>query len=150
MLCRLLQKRAAALAAQPGADARRRLVAPCASISTLSPPTELTTLPNGLRVASECSYAECDTVTVGVFIDAGSRYEAAENNGAAHFLEHIAFKVDRNAMESSKRVAVKTRTPRTKRRRIDAKAVRTRPQCHISALDLPRTPLRRVRLSRAR
>ena len=134
MLCRLLQKRAAALVAQPRADARRRLVAPCASISTLSPPTELTTLPNGLRVASECSYAECDTVTVGVFIDAGSRYEAAENNGAAHFLEHIAFKVD----------------PRTKRRRIDAKTVRTRPQCHISALDLPRTPLRRARLSRAR
>lgn len=32
------------------------------------------------------------TATVGVFIDAGSRYETAENNGAAHFLEHITFK----------------------------------------------------------
>jgi processing peptidase subunit beta len=27
-----------------------------------------------------------------VWIDAGSRYETAENNGAAHFLEHMAFK----------------------------------------------------------
>jgi hypothetical protein len=29
----------------------------------------------------------------GVFIDAGSRYENAQNNGTAHFLEHMAFKV---------------------------------------------------------
>jgi mitochondrial-processing peptidase subunit beta len=32
------------------------------------------------------------TATVGVWIDAGSRYESAENNGVAHFLEHITFK----------------------------------------------------------
>lgn len=32
------------------------------------------------------------TASVGVWIDAGSRYETAENNGAAHFLEHMAFK----------------------------------------------------------
>jgi len=29
---------------------------------------------------------------VGVWIDAGSRYETSKNNGAAHFLEHMAFK----------------------------------------------------------
>lgn len=29
---------------------------------------------------------------VGVWIDAGSRYENEKNNGAAHFLEHMAFK----------------------------------------------------------
>ena len=29
---------------------------------------------------------------MGVWIDAGSRYETAENNGVAHFLEHMAFK----------------------------------------------------------
>ena len=29
---------------------------------------------------------------MGVWIDAGSRYETPENNGAAHFLEHMAFK----------------------------------------------------------
>ena len=33
-----------------------------------------------------------ETATVGVWIDAGSRYETADNNGAAHFLEHMAFK----------------------------------------------------------
>ena len=33
------------------------------------------------------------TSTVGVWIDAGSRAETAQNNGTAHFLEHLAFKV---------------------------------------------------------
>jgi predicted Zn-dependent peptidase len=32
------------------------------------------------------------TATIGVWIDAGSRFETAENNGTAHFLEHMAFK----------------------------------------------------------
>lgn len=54
--------------------------------------TEVTTLPNGLRVATERSFAECETLTLGVWIDAGSRYEHATNNGVAHFLEHMAFK----------------------------------------------------------
>ena len=30
---------------------------------------------------------------VGLWIDAGSRYETEENNGVAHFLEHMIFKV---------------------------------------------------------
>ena len=29
---------------------------------------------------------------VGLWIDAGSRYEEEHNNGVAHFLEHMAFK----------------------------------------------------------
>ena len=33
------------------------------------------------------------TCTVGLWIDAGSRFENAQNNGTAHFLEHMAFKV---------------------------------------------------------
>jgi processing peptidase subunit beta len=33
---------------------------------------------------------------VGVWIDAGSRYETNKNNGAAHFLEHMAFKGTKN------------------------------------------------------
>ena len=33
-----------------------------------------------------------DTATVGVWIDAGSRYESEVNNGTAHFLEHMSFK----------------------------------------------------------
>ncbi|KAM4720790.1 cytochrome b-c1 complex subunit 1, mitochondrial [Rhinophrynus dorsalis] len=54
------------------------------------PETQLTTLDNGLRVASEESGQA--TCTVGVWIGAGSRYENEKNNGAANFLEHLAFK----------------------------------------------------------
>lgn len=54
------------------------------------PPTTVTKLDNGLRVASEDSGAP--TATVGLWIDAGSRYENEKNNGVAHFLEHMAFK----------------------------------------------------------
>lgn len=32
-------------------------------------------------------------IQVGLWIDAGSRYENERNNGTAHFLEHMAFKV---------------------------------------------------------
>jgi len=53
-------------------------------------PTNVTTLANGMRVASQQTHDE--SVTVGVWIDAGSRYETRESNGAAHFLEHMAFK----------------------------------------------------------
>jgi hypothetical protein len=51
----------------------------------------VTVLESGLRVASEDSGAP--TATVGIWIDAGSRYEDDRNNGVAHFLEHMAFKV---------------------------------------------------------
>ncbi|KAM9327416.1 mitochondrial-processing peptidase subunit beta [Pholidichthys leucotaenia] len=54
------------------------------------PETKVTTLENGLRVASEDS--GLPTCTVGLWIDAGSRYENERNNGTAHFLEHMAFK----------------------------------------------------------
>ncbi|XP_035774372.1 mitochondrial-processing peptidase subunit beta-like [Anopheles albimanus] len=54
------------------------------------PPTDVTRLENGLRVASENSGTE--TATVGLWIDAGSRWESDVNNGVAHFLEHMAFK----------------------------------------------------------
>ena len=30
---------------------------------------------------------------VGLWIDAGSRFETEQNNGVAHFLEHMIFKV---------------------------------------------------------
>lgn len=65
--------------------------------SILPPPLSLqkqhqvSTLANGLRVASE-SVPFAETATVGVYIDAGSRFETDATNGAAHFLEHMAFK----------------------------------------------------------
>ncbi|XP_027908499.1 probable mitochondrial-processing peptidase subunit beta, mitochondrial [Vigna unguiculata] len=56
-----------------------------------APQTRVTTLPSGLRVATESSLA-ARTATVGVWIDAGSRFETEETNGTAHFLEHMIFK----------------------------------------------------------
>ncbi|KAL9186873.1 hypothetical protein ACHAXT_010593 [Thalassiosira profunda] len=77
----------------------RRLSAPAAAAAhatfppylLAAPTTEITTFPSGLRVASETILGS-STATVGVWIDAGSRYETSRNNGAAHFLEHMAFK----------------------------------------------------------
>lgn len=60
------------------------------------PETRVSSIQNGLRVASE-DYG-LPTCTVGVWIDAGSRFETAENNGTAHFLEHMAFKVKTNLL----------------------------------------------------
>ncbi|GJP35824.1 hypothetical protein CLOM_g20345 [Closterium sp. NIES-68] len=60
----------------------------------LIPATRVTTLSNGLRVASEASLHPNapKTATIGVWIDAGSRYESEATNGTAHFLEHMIFK----------------------------------------------------------
>ena len=55
----------------------------------------MTRLPNGLRVVSE-TVPFASTSTVGVWIDAGSRYETDSTNGTAHFLEHMAFKGTKN------------------------------------------------------
>ncbi|KNH07501.1 mitochondrial processing peptide beta subunit [Perkinsela sp. CCAP 1560/4] len=55
------------------------------------PPTTVSSLPNGFRVACE-SIPDSQVATVGVWIDAGSRYETLANNGTAHFLEHMNFK----------------------------------------------------------
>ncbi|XP_003385964.1 PREDICTED: mitochondrial-processing peptidase subunit beta-like [Amphimedon queenslandica] len=62
------------------------------------PKTNVTRLPNGLRVASENSGGS--TCTVGLWIDAGSRFETPETNGVAHFLEHMAFKGTKNRSQT--------------------------------------------------
>jgi predicted Zn-dependent peptidase len=51
------------------------------------------TLPNGLRLLGERSDAR--SVAVGLAFDVGARDEGADEAGAAHFLEHLAFKGDR-------------------------------------------------------
>ncbi len=52
---------------------------------------QITTLSNGLRVVSE-QMPGLGSASVGVWIMAGARHERAEENGIAHFLEHMAFK----------------------------------------------------------
>lgn len=58
---------------------------------TTIPETQVTSLPNGMRVASEAN-PHAETATVGIWINSGSRFETDANNGTAHFLEHILFK----------------------------------------------------------
>ncbi len=52
---------------------------------------QVSTLANGLTVASD-AMASVETVSVGVYVDVGTRHERAEANGVAHILEHMAFK----------------------------------------------------------
>ncbi|HEY1299859.1 MAG TPA: pitrilysin family protein [Stellaceae bacterium] len=51
----------------------------------------VSTLKNGLRIATD-RVDTVDTVSLGIWVDVGTRHEPAEINGAAHFLEHMAFK----------------------------------------------------------
>ena len=49
------------------------------------------TLPNKLRIACD-TMKDIETVSIGVFVNTGSRNENKEINGISHFLEHMAFK----------------------------------------------------------
>ena len=51
-------------------------------------PTKVTTLPNGLKVASSDLVTPC--TTVGLYVNAGSAQDTV--SGTAHVLQHMAFK----------------------------------------------------------
>jgi processing peptidase subunit beta len=61
-------------------------------------PFEMTVLENGVRVCTE--HMDSPLCAVGVFVDAGSRYETLETSGSAHFLEHLLFKGTKNRTKS--------------------------------------------------
>ncbi|MBI3443899.1 MAG: insulinase family protein [Magnetospirillum sp.] len=50
-----------------------------------------TRLPSGLKVVTD-PMDTVETVSVGVWVDAGTRHEPSEINGVSHLLEHMAFK----------------------------------------------------------
>ena len=52
---------------------------------------QTTVLSNGFRIVSE-SMPGLESAAIGLWIGAGARHERAEQNGIAHFLEHMAFK----------------------------------------------------------
>ncbi len=52
---------------------------------------EITTLPNGLRVVTD-RMPTVESVSLGVWVRAGTRYEPPQVNGVAHLLEHMVFK----------------------------------------------------------
>ncbi len=48
-------------------------------------------LPNGVRIVSE-RMPSLASASIGLWVCAGGRHERADQNGVAHFLEHMAFK----------------------------------------------------------
>lgn len=54
-----------------------------------------TTLPNGLRIVSAPRHS-AESVSMGIWINAGGRYEKARVSGISHFLEHLLFKGTKN------------------------------------------------------
>lgn len=80
------------------------LVASFPSPSLASPVRE--TLPNGLEVFV-LENPGTASVSVDLWVRAGSRYESAKNNGISHFVEHLLFKGTsrRTAKDISRQVA---------------------------------------------
>jgi len=50
-----------------------------------------TTLSNGLRIAS-CRIAQMQSVSLGIWVKTGGRYENEKDKGVSHYLEHLLFK----------------------------------------------------------
>src|SRR5487761_1733764 len=48
-------------------------------------------LSNGVRVLSE-PMPHVVSATIGIWVENGSRYEIAAQNGVSHFIEHLLFK----------------------------------------------------------
>ncbi|MEN9572727.1 MAG: hypothetical protein RL514_582 [Verrucomicrobiota bacterium] len=55
----------------------------------------LTRLPNGLTLAT-AAMPHMASVSLGVWVGVGSRFETAAQNGASHFIEHLLFKGTRS------------------------------------------------------
>ncbi|MEL6167221.1 MAG: pitrilysin family protein [Pseudomonadota bacterium] len=61
---------------------------------------DLITLPNGFRIVTE-TMPGLHSAALGIWVAAGGRHERPDQNGIAHFLEHMAFKgtARRSALE---------------------------------------------------
>ena len=80
---------------------------PLASPQTTHPTRNIrrTVLPNGLLVLTE-SMPHMRSVSMGAWINSGSRDEPAEENGLSHFVEHMVFKgtTSRSAQDIAREV----------------------------------------------
>lgn len=59
-------------------------------------------LNNGIKIVSEY-IPYVNSISIGIWVRSGSRYENADNNGVSHFIEHMLFKGTKN--RSAKRIA---------------------------------------------
>ncbi len=50
-----------------------------------------TDLDNGITVITDC-LKEYESVSIGIWLEQGSRDEVARTNGVSHFFEHMVFK----------------------------------------------------------
>ncbi|GJN87546.1 hypothetical protein Rhopal_000500-T1 [Rhodotorula paludigena] len=64
------------------------------STAPAQPELKVTTLANGIRVASDPTPGHF--VAAGVYVDAGSRYESDRTRGASHMSDRLAFKSTQN------------------------------------------------------
>ena len=66
---------------------------------------QLHTLPNGMRVVTE-HMPGLQSASIGVWVSAGGRHETVQQNGIAHFLEHMAFKgtTTRSALQIAEQI----------------------------------------------
>lgn len=64
-----------------------------------------TTLSNGLRIITD-EMNDVETVSMGIWVSVGSRFEEATINGISHLLEHMAFKgtTSRSALQIAQEV----------------------------------------------
>jgi predicted Zn-dependent peptidase len=65
----------------------------------------LTTLPNGMTVITE-QMPHVRSVSVGIWLTAGSRNESVKQNGISHFIEHMLFKgtMNRSAEDIARQI----------------------------------------------
>ena len=66
---------------------------------------QLHTLRNGMRVVTE-HMPGLQSASIGVWVSAGGRHETVQQNGIAHFLEHMAFKgtTTRSALQIAEQI----------------------------------------------
>ena len=89
-------RKAAVLLARRAYNIQRRQFS-SASLGYQHPTVQITTLPNQIRVATESTPGHFSSV--GLYVDAGSRYEDPSTSGASHFLDRMAFKASQLACE---------------------------------------------------
>jgi len=56
---------------------------------------KVSTLPNGIRVVTS-AIPRVESVTLGIWVGVGARFESMHEAGASHFIEHLLFKGTRN------------------------------------------------------
>ncbi|KAL1797784.1 hypothetical protein ACET3X_004390 [Alternaria dauci] len=93
-LSRGLSKTSASLTRSAACAGRRSLATAVAEERDPAELDQITTLPNGIRVATEALPGHFSGI--GVYVDAGSRYENDALRGVSHIVDRLAFKSTRS------------------------------------------------------